>query len=91
MSLDLRSRIHADADDNQQGSTSEEEGNIQLADQNCRQDTDNRHINCAGERQPPQHGVKISRCFLARLIPGTKPPWVLILSATLIGLKVIAV
>ena len=50
--FDLLDRVQGHADDNQQGRSSEIEGNIEPSHQNGGQDADGRHIDRSSQRDP---------------------------------------
>ena len=61
MALDLRNRVHCDIDDDQKASPPKVEGYLQLADQEFRQQTDQREVRSTNHRQAGKHEIEIFR------------------------------
>ncbi len=66
MALQLRHRIHGDTHDDQQRGAAEIEGNPGIADQEFRQQTHQREIEGADNRDAGQHIVDVFRGALTR-------------------------
>ena len=94
LALDLLHRLQAHTDHDQHGGAAEREVLLLAADQvdeQVRQDRDDAQVERARQGDPAEDEVQVLRGRLARAgCPGTNPPYFFMLSATSVGLNVIA-
>jgi hypothetical protein len=67
--FNLLNRVQSDTDDDQQGCSSEIEGNIESSNQDRGKDTDDRDINSSPEGDPGKHLVDVLGGLLSRSNP----------------------